>query len=68
MHTDQPGHGIALPMLSDKAAVEILHFLEVTFQLFETHYAHQIYRYYDSISQHNIVPCPPYENTDDRPF
>ena len=68
MNTDQPDHGIPLPMLSDEAAVEILNFLEVTFQIFETHYANQIYRYYDSISQHNIVQCKPYENTDDPPF
>ena len=68
MHTDQPDHGIPLPMLSDEAAVEILNFLEATFQLFETHYARQIYRYYDSISQHNIVQHPPYKNTDDPPF
>ena len=55
-------------MLSDEAAVEILNFLEVTFQIFETRYAHQIYRYYDSISQHNIMQCTPYEHTDDPPF
>lgn len=55
-------------MLSDEAAVEILNFLEVTFQIFETRYAHQIYRYYDSISQHNIVKCTPQKNTDDPPF
>jgi len=68
MNTDQPDHGISLPMLSDEAAVEILNFLEVTYQIFETRYAHQIHRYYESISQHNIVPGPPYENTDDPPF
>ena len=68
MNTDRPDHGIRLPMLSDEAAVEILNFLEVTLQIFETHYAHQIHRYYDSISQHNIVQYTPYENTDDPPF
>lgn len=65
MNTDQPDHGIALPMLSDEAAVEILNFLEVTFQIFETRYAHQIHRYYDSSSQHNIVECTQSGITDD---
>ena len=68
MNTDQPDHGIPLPMLSDEAAVEILNFLEVTFQIFETRYAHQIHRYYDSISQHIIVQYTSYENNDDPPF
>ena len=68
MNTDQPDHGIPLPMLSDEAAVEILNFLEVTFQIIETRYAHQIHRYYDSISQHNIVKCTPQKNTNDPPF
>ena len=68
MNTDQPDHGIPLPMLSDEAAVEILNFLEATFQIFETRCAHQIYRYYASISQHNIEQCTPYENIDDPPF
>jgi len=68
MNTDQPDHGIPLPMLSDEAAVEILNFLEVTFQIFETRYAHQIHRYYESISQHNIVQYTPSSTTDDPPF
>lgn len=68
MNTAQPDHGVPLPMLSDEAAIEILHFLEVMFQTFETRYAHQIGRYYDSISQHNIVPYTQHENTDDLPF
>ena len=68
MNTAQPDHGVPLPLLSDEAAVEILHFLELMFQTFETRYAHQIGRYYDSISQHNIVQCTPFPNTDDPPF
>ena len=68
MNTDQAVLGIPLPMLSDEAAVEILNFLEVALQIFESRYAHQINRYYDSISQHNIVKCSPYENNDDPPF
>lgn len=65
MNIDQPDHGIALPMLSDEAAVEILNFLEATFQIFETRYAHQIHRYYDSISKNNIVQYTPSATTDD---
>ncbi len=69
MNTDHPDHGIPLPMLSDEAAVEILNFLEVTYQIFETHYAHQIYRYYESISRHNIVQHTASAITeDDLPF
>ena len=68
MSPDQPVNGISLPMLSDDAAVEILNFLEVTLQRFESRYAHQIDRYYDSISQHNIAQCSLYENNDDPPF
>lgn len=69
MNTDQPDHGIPLPMLSDEAAVEILNFLEVTFQIFETRYAHQIYRCHESISQHNIGQYTPSAITgDDLPF
>ena len=69
MNTDHPDHGIPLPMLSDEAAVEILNFLEMTYQIFETRYAQQIYRHYDSISQHNIVQCTRSGITeDDLPF
>lgn len=60
--------GIPLPHLSDEAAVEILHFLELMFQTFETRYAHQIDSYYDSISQHNIVQYSSSETNDDPPF
>lgn len=68
MNTAQPDHGVPLPSLSDEAVVEILHFLEAMFQTFETRYAHQIDRYYDSISQHNIVQYSPSETNDDPPF
>ena len=68
MNTDQPDHAIPLPMLSDEAAVEILHFLEATFQIFEARYAHQIQRYYDSIAEHNIVQYTPSATADDPPF
>ena len=67
MNTDQPDHGIPLPMLSDEAAVEILYFLEATFQIFETHYAGQIARFYESISRHNIVSSHPTNAPDNDP-
>ncbi len=50
------------------AAAETLNFLEVTSQIFETRYVHQIYRHCDSISRHNIVQCTPQKNADDPPF
>jgi hypothetical protein len=68
MNAKQFQHSIPLPALSDEAAVEILNFLEVTFQIFETHYAGQIHRFYESISQHNIVQQHPFMSTDDPPF
>ncbi|MDP3842359.1 MAG: hypothetical protein Q8Q81_07150 [Oxalobacteraceae bacterium] len=68
MTTNHADHSIPLPMLSDEAAAEIHQFLEVMFQLFEARYAHQIERYYDSISQHNIVQYAPHESNDDPPF
>ncbi|NMM37051.1 MAG: hypothetical protein HHJ09_05985 [Glaciimonas sp.] len=60
-----PDHGIPLPPLSDEAAVEILDFLGVMFQIFETRYANQIYRYYQTS---NIVRPHPSTTTDDEPF
>ncbi len=44
-------HAIPLPQLSDEAAVEILDFLGALYQRFETHYANQIYRYYQANMQ-----------------
>jgi hypothetical protein len=67
MSIDQPDHGIPLPLLSDEAAVEILYFLEATFQIFETHYANQIGRFYESLAQHNIVSSHPTNAPDDNP-
>ncbi|MEO6624002.1 MAG: hypothetical protein ABIN37_04110 [Burkholderiaceae bacterium] len=43
-----PDDAVPLPQLSDEAAVEILDFLGALFQRFETHYANQIYRYYQA--------------------
>lgn len=59
---------IPLPELSDKSAVEIHNFLEVAIDLFEARYGYQIERYYDSLSQHNIIQRRPQTSTDDPPF
>jgi hypothetical protein len=69
MSIDQPDHGIPLPLLSDEAAVEILYFLEATFQIFETHYANQIGRFYESLAQRNMIAShSPKVPNDDPPF
>jgi hypothetical protein len=60
-----PDHGIPLPPLSDDAAFEILEFLGAMFQIFETRYADQIYRYYQT---NNIVRSPPSTTIEDEPF
>lgn len=58
-------HGIPLPLLSDEAAFEILDFLGAMFKIFETRYASQIHRYYETI---NIDRTHPPAFTDDEPF
>lgn len=68
MDADQSPSDLLLPALSDEAAVEILNFLEVVLQMFETRYAGQVRRFYDSISEHNIVQAHPSTSTDDPPF
>ncbi len=57
-------HGIPLPPLSDEAAFEILDFLGAMYQIFETRYADQIGRYYQTS---NIVQSPSKTNNDE-PF
>lgn len=68
MHIDPTDPGLALPQLSDQSTVEILGFLEAVLQLFETRYAGQIRRFYDSLSEHNIVDTHLPASTDDPPF
>jgi hypothetical protein len=67
MDIDQTDHAIPLPHLSDEAAVEILNFLEVTYQIFDTRYAAQIRRFYDGLAQHNIVSSHPTNVPEDDP-
>jgi len=59
-----------LPSLPDEAVVEIQDFLFEIIDLFTTYYGHQIDRFYDDASYHNLVhpdpnPKPP---VDDQPF
>jgi hypothetical protein len=59
---------IALPPLSDEAAVELLDLFQDLLLAFESHYASQILRHYHSLSYENtrkpLPPGPP----DDPPF
>ena len=51
----EPGfHCITLPPLPDKAAVEILNFLQEFTNNFENRYSNQIRRYYDQRSEHDV--------------
>jgi len=59
---------IPLPHLSDKAAVEILDFLQVVTNDFENRYGNQIRRYYDERSRHNNVQAAPFKDAVDPPF
>jgi len=68
MSIDPSSITIALPRISDKAAVEILNFIEVVHQLFENRYARQIHRHYDSQSQHHLAQSSPNSSGDDPPF
>ena len=69
MHTDQTDHVVPLPLLSDEAAVEILNFLEVLFQVFEIRYADQIARFYEGLAHRNMrASHSPTDHDDDPPF
>ncbi len=59
---------LALPRLSDDAAVEIHHFLETIFDLFEARYGHQITRHYESLSRDNLVNSSGDPQPGDPPF
>jgi len=68
MPDDPDLHTTPLPPLSEEAAIEILDFLHNVIDLFESHYASQIRRYYDERSQHNLVQTQSVLPTDDPPF
>jgi len=60
---------IALPPLSDQAAVDILEFLHNAVECFESRYFDQIHRYYFERSEHQMAqPDPPPCSDDDVPF
>ena len=64
----QLADGVPLPRLSDDAAAEIYLFLEHLFHLFEARYGHQITRFYEDISRHNLIEPDINSELDDPPF
>ncbi len=59
---------LPLPRLSDEAVVEIHHFLQYLYDLFEARYGHQITRYYDSMSRDNLFDSEGDSQPGDPPF
>jgi len=60
---------IALPPLSDAAAVEIQNFIEHVFDQFDRHYGAQVRRFYNDRAEHNMVqPTLHIAADDDPPF
>ena len=71
MSADQNQHAAAelqLPRLSDDAVVQIHDFLEVILALFENRYGDQIRRFYDDLSEHNMIAAEAPGSIDDPPF
>ena len=68
MREHDPFPETPLPALTDEAAVQILDFLHDVIDRFESCYASQIRRYYDDLSQHNLVKPDRDCATDDPPF
>lgn len=58
----------ALPRLSDNAVVQIHGFIEQGLALFESRYADQIWRFYDEMSEHNMLDSGDRSVIDDPPF
>jgi len=67
MHSDLGFHCIPLPQLPDKAAVEILNFLQEFTNSFENRYCNQIRRYYDQCSEHDIRQTSFFDDDTDEP-
>lgn len=59
---------IALPTLSDQAAVDILDFLYAAIECFESSYYVQLRRYYNERSRHHRSRPEPALGEDDVPF
>ncbi len=69
MYSDPGLHCIPLPPLSDKAAVEILDFLQIFTNDFENRYSNQIRRYYNERSRYDPGQADLFENAGDpSPF
>ena len=66
--SNPPSPEIPMPRLSDDAAVEIHHFLETLFDLFEARYGNQISRFYDSMSRDNLIETDHDPQPGDPPF
>lgn len=67
-HHHRDSAEIALPRLSDDAVVEIHDFIEQLLALFESRYAAQIRRFYDGLSEHNMIDSGERGVIDDPPF
>ena len=59
---------LPLHRLSDEAVVEIHHFLQYLYDLFEARYGGQITRFYDSMSRDKIVGYDGDPQPGDPPF
>jgi len=68
MYPDPDFHRISLPQLPDKAAVEILNFLQEFTNDFENRYCNQIRRYYDQCAKHDIRQTSFFDDMDDPDF
>ncbi len=68
MYSDPGFHCTPLPPLPDKAAVEILNFLQEFTNNFENRYSNQIRRYYDQCAKHDIPQTSFFDDTDDPDF
>lgn len=60
MYSESCLQNIPLPHLSDKAAAEILDFLQIFTNEFENRYGREIHRYYKKRYRHNIVRTDKY--------
>ena len=68
MYSDPTFHGISLPPLPDKAAVDILNFLQEFTNSFENRYSNQIRRYYDKQVCYDISQADLFETVGDPPI
>ena len=67
-HQDPDSQAIAVPTLSDDAAVQIRNFIERVLDQFDSHYAPQVRRFYEDRAEHNMVRPTPPATAADPPF